>query len=239
MAVAERQQFLNDHNYGTDFTGVNRVSTVTNNVYDSLAANSNVTVENHHVVGYTVAPNAAGDTAAFGTSSRGFDLDNDTQWLSFGYNFNSDSLDAKLSSSIAESERFDQTNSAAFTARVPGLGVELDDQGVPHFNFPSGFSMDDDNVYYTMQLQYRPSESELEERNHSLDLDFKTDWNFISSFEAGVQVRDTSSLFYSGGGFSTPTRTQCPHQEHQPDRQLAPGTQANTVTQGTGINAHS
>ena len=238
-ARAERKQFLNDHNYGTGFENVSRVSTVTNNVYDSLAANSVVTVRDHHVVGYTVSPLAAGIDAAFGTSSRGFELDNDTQWVNAGYQFRSDHFDAKLSSSIAESERFDETNSAAFTARIPGFSVALDDQGVPHFNFPAGMTMDDDNVYYTMQLQYRPSESELTERNHTLDLDFKTEWDFISSFEAGIQVRDTNSLFYGGGGFlDRATGLNVPTKNINLTANLAPGTQANTVTPGTGINAH-
>jgi iron complex outermembrane receptor protein len=239
FATAERKQFLNDHNFGTGFENVNRVSTVTNNVYDSLAANSNVTVVDHHVVGYTVANTAAGNDAAFGTSSRGFTLDNDTQWLSAGYNFTSETFEAKLGSSIAKSERFDETNAVNFTARIPGFGVQLDDEGVPHFNFPSGMTMDNDNVYYTMQLQYRPSESELEERNHSLDLDFKTDWPVISSFEAGVQVRDTNSLFYGGGGFlDRATGLNVPTKNINLTANLAPGTQANTVTPGTGINAH-
>jgi iron complex outermembrane receptor protein len=239
MAHAERKQFLNDHNFGTDFTSVNRVSTVTNNVYDSLAANSNVTVVDHHVVGYTVAPNAAGADAAFGTSSRGFDLNNKTQWVSGGYNFNSESFQAKLASSIAQSDRFDETNSANFTARIPGFSVQLDEKGIPHFNFPSGLSMDNDNVFYTMQLQYRPSESDLEERNHSLDLDFKTDWSFIKSFEAGVQIRDTHSLFYGGGGFlDRATGLNVPTKNINLTANLAPGTQPNTVTTGTGINAH-
>jgi TonB-dependent receptor len=238
-ARAERTQFLNDHNFGTGFENVNRVSTVTNNVYDSLAANSIVTVEDHHVVGYTVSPLAAGIDAAFGTSSRGFELDNDTQWVNAGYNFRSDNFEAKLASSLAESERWDETNSAGFTARIPGFSVQLDDKGVPLFNFPAGMTMDDDNVYYTMQLQYRPTESELTERNHTLDLDFKTDWNFISSFEAGIQVRDTHSLFYGGGGFlDRATGLNVPTKNINLTANHAPGTQANTVTPGTGINAH-
>ncbi|MDF3019137.1 MAG: TonB-dependent receptor [Steroidobacteraceae bacterium] len=238
-ALAKRDQFLNDHNFGTDFTGVNRVSTVTNNVYDSLAANSNVTVVDHHVVGYTVANTAPGNDAAFGTSSRGFDLENETRWTSAGYKYSSEKFEATLGSSIAESDRFDETNSANFTARIPGFGVQLDSQGVPHFNFPAGLTMDDDNVYYTMQLQYRPSESELEERNHTLDLDFKTDWPVISSFETGVQIRDTSSLFYGGGGFlDRATGLNVPSKNINLTANLAPGTQPNTVTSGTGINAH-
>jgi iron complex outermembrane recepter protein len=234
----QRDQFLNDHNYGSDFTAVSRVSTVTNNVYDSLAANSNVTVEDHHVVAYTVAPNAAGADSAFGTSSRGFALDNTTKYLSGGYNYRSESFQAKLTSSRAESERWDETNNASFTARVPGFNVQLDDEGIPHFNFPSGFSMDDDNVYYTMQLQYRPSESELEESNHGLDLDFKTDMGPISSFEAGGQKRRTTSLFYGGGGFlDAASGLNVPTKNINLTANLAPGTQANTVVPGTGINA--
>ncbi len=238
FAKADRQQFLNDHNFGTDFTAVGRVSTVTNNVYDSLRANSNVTVVDHHVTGWTVANNAAGNDAAFGTSSRGFDLENKTTWTSAGYNYASEKFEAKLGSSIAKSDRFDETNSADFTARIPGFQVALDGKGIPHFTFPAGLSMDNDNPYYTMQLQYRPSESDLEERNHSLDLDFKTDWSFISSFETGVQVRDTNSLFYGGGGFlDRATGLNVPSKNINLTANLAPGTQANTVTAGTGINA--
>jgi TonB-dependent receptor len=236
---AERKQFLNDHNFGTDFTAVNRVSTVTNNVYDSLAANSNVTVVDHHVVGYTVANTAAGRDAAFGTSSRGFDLNNTTKWVAAGYNYDSDSFAAKLASSRTRSERFDQTNAANFTARVPGFSVALDDEGIPQFNFPSGLSMDDDNVYYTMQLQYRPSETDLEESNHTLDLDFHTDWNFISSFEAGLQLRETTSVTYGGGGFlDAETGLNVPTKNINLTANLVPGTQANAVVAGTGINAH-
>jgi iron complex outermembrane recepter protein len=234
----QRDQFLNDHNYGSDFTAVSRVSTVTNNVYDSLAANSNVTVQDHHVIGYTVAPNAAGADAAFGTSSRGFSLDNTTTYLSGGYNYVGEILQAKLSTSRTQSDRWDDTNSANFTARVPGFSVQLDSEGVPHFNFPNGLSMDDDNVYYTMQLQYRPSESELEERNHSIDFDFKTDLGIISSLETGIQKRETNSLFYGGGGFlDAGSGLNVPTKNINLTANLAPGTQANTVTPGTGINA--
>jgi iron complex outermembrane receptor protein len=234
----QRDQFLNDHNFGSDFTAVGRVSTVTNNVYDSLAANSVVNVVDHHVVGYTVAPNAAGADAAFGTSSRGFTLDNTTKYLSGGYNYVGEKLQAKISTSRTQSDRLDDTNSANFTARVPGFSVQLDSDGVPRFNFPTGLSMDDDNVYYTMQLQYRPSETELEERNHSFDLDFNADLGIISSFEAGVQKRETTSLFYGGGGFlDADTGLNVPTKNINLTANLAPGTQANTVTQGTGINA--
>jgi TonB-dependent receptor len=235
----ERKQYLNDHNYGTDFTAVNRVSTVTNNVYDSLAANSNVTVdENHNVTAYTVANNAAGAALAFGTSSRGFDLRNTTDYLGAGYNFVSDRFAAQLRWGSTDSERYDQTNSANFTANIPGLRVELDGQGVPRFIFPTGFSMEDDNVYSTMQLQYRPTENELTEDLAQADFDFNTEWPFLTGFEAGLQMRDTKSLQYGGGGYlDAATGVNVPTKNINLTANLVNGTQANVTTPGTNINA--
>jgi iron complex outermembrane receptor protein len=210
IAKAKREQFLNDHNFGTDFTVVGRVANTPADVYDGLAGSSNVTVEDHHVVGYTVANNAVGADGAFGTSSRGFHLENETQWTSAGYNYVGEKFQAKLSSSLAESNRWDETNNASFTARIPGFRVELDDEGVPHFIFPTGFSMEDNNVYYTMQLQYRPSETDLEEKNHALDFDWQTDLGPVSGFEAGLQKRETTSLLYGGGGYQVVTPMGAP-----------------------------
>ena len=198
---AKREQFLNDHNYGTDFTGVNRVSNVATDVYDGLAPNSIVTVEDHHVTGWTVANTAPGRDAAFGTSARGFDLENTTDYLSAGYEYAGDLIQAKLGVSDVDSFRNDDTNSANFTARIPGFSVTLDDKGIPRFNFPTGLSMEDNAPYYTTQLQYRPSENELTERQASADFDFTPDLPFISSFEAGVQKRETVSELFNGGGY--------------------------------------
>ncbi|HKE94561.1 MAG TPA: TonB-dependent receptor, partial [Povalibacter sp.] len=131
------------------------------------------------------------------------------------------------------------TNSANFTATIPGLRVELDGKGIPRFIFPAGYSMDDDNVYTTMQLQYRPSESELTEDQASLDLDYKTDWPVVSGFETGVQFRETESLFYGGGGYlDAATQVNVPTLNINLTANLAPGTQANTTVNGTAINSY-
>lgn len=238
-ARAQRRQFLNDHNFGTDFTSVNRVSTVTNNVYDSLAANSDVTVDaNHNVVAYTVAGNDAGSSAAFGTSSRGFDLRNTTDYYSAGYQFEGERLQAQLVLGRTDSFRDDETNAANFTAKVPGLRVELDGEGVPRFIFPAGYSMDDDNVYTQIQLQYRPSENELTENQATLDFDFDPHWPVISKLEFGAQARKTESVLYGGGGYlDAATGVNVPTYNINLTANLAPGSQANTVTNGTGINA--
>lgn len=203
---AQRQQFLNDHNFGTDFTDVRRVALSNANLNDGLATGANVTVVDHHVVGYTNAnvasTNAAiGTQAIFGTSARGFDLENTTKYLSAGYEYLGEKLDVKLFTSNVNSFRDDETNNASFTARFSGLQVDLDDQGAPHFTFPANGDMEGDAVYYTSQLQYRPSENELIERNSQADFDFKPDLPFFSSFEAGVQKRRTTSELFNGGGF--------------------------------------
>ncbi|HEX6638442.1 MAG TPA: TonB-dependent receptor, partial [Steroidobacteraceae bacterium] len=185
---------------------VRRVALTNANLNDGLATGADVTVENHHVVGYSNAnvssTNAAiGTQAIFGTSARGFDLVNTTKYVNAGYEFKSETLQMKLATSEVNSFRDDETNNASFTARFPGLRVDLDDHGVPRFTFPTGASMEDDSIFYTSQLQYRPSENELIETNHQADFDFTPDLPFFSGFEAGVQKRKTTSELFNGGGF--------------------------------------
>ena len=239
---AKRVQFLNDHNYGTDFTGANRVANVATDVYDGLAApgNSIVTVEDHHVVGWTVANSAPGRDTAFSTSARGFDLENTTDYLSAGYEYSGEKLQAKLAISDVDSFRNDNTNAANFTARIPGFSVALDGKGVPRFAFPAGLSMEDNAPYYTTQLQYRPSENDLNERQASADFDFLTDLPFFKSFEAGVQKRETTSELFNGGGYHDfANNVDIPNLNINLTGNLVAGTQANTVTPGTTFNAYN
>jgi iron complex outermembrane recepter protein len=249
---AKREQFLNDHNFGTDFTDVRRVALSSANLNDGLATGADVDVVDHHVVGYTTAnvasTNAAiGTQAAFGTSARGFDLENTTDYVSAGYEYKSETFEAKVQASEVDSFRNDETNSANFTARVAGLRVDLDDHGVPRFTFPTGQTTDDDAVYYTAQLQYRPSENELVERNAQVDLDFKTEWSVISGFEVGVQKRRTTSKLWNGGGYvdltagpaTGPGSVIIPSLNINLTANRAPGAGANTVAAGTGIDPYN
>ncbi|HTU67341.1 MAG TPA: TonB-dependent receptor [Steroidobacteraceae bacterium] len=249
---AEREQFLNDHNFGTDFTDVRRVALSSANLNDGLATGANVQVDDHHVVGYTTSPvnstNAAiGTQAAFGTSARGFDLKNTTDYLSAGYEFRSEHLDAKVQASEVSSFRDDDTNAANFTARITGLRVDLDDQGVPRFTFPAGASMDDDAIYYTAQLQYRPSENKLVERNTQADFDFKPEWKVISGFEAGIQKRTTTSKLWNGGGYvnldagpaTGAGAVIIPSLNINLTANRAPGAGTNTTVAGTGIDPYN
>jgi TonB-dependent receptor len=242
---AERDQFLNDHNFGTDFTDVRRVALSNANVNDGLATGANVTVRDHHVVGYTNAnvasTNAAiGTQAAFGTSARGFELENSTEYVRAGYEYANETFAAKLSTSEVTSFRDDQTNAANFTARIAGLRVDLDEKGVPRFTFPTGFSMEDPNVYYTTQLQYRPSENELIETNHQADFDFMPEMPVISGFETGIQQRRTTSELYNGGGYTDlATGIVVPSLNINLTGNLVPGTQANTQTAGTGLDPYN
>jgi TonB-dependent receptor len=244
---AERKQFLNDHNFGTDFTDVRRVALSNANVNDGLAVGADVDVVDHHVVGYTNANvsstnGAIGTQAAFGTSARGFDLRNTTDYLSAGYEFNGEIFQAKLAASEVSSFRDDETNAANFTARIAGLRVDLDDKGVPRFTFPTGQTMEDDSVYYTTQLQYRPSENELEERNLQADIDFAPELPFFSSFEAGIQKRETTSELYNGGGFislDNPGITIPSLNINLTGNRGPAGTTTDTVVAGTGIDPYN
>lgn len=244
---AERRQFLNDHNFGTDFTDVRRVALSNANLNDGLAAGADVTVVDHHVVGYTNAnvdsTNAAiGTQAAFGTSARGFDLRNTTDYLSAGYLFEGEKFQARLQGSKVESFRDDETNAANFTARIAGLRVDLDERGVPRFTFPTGQTMEDDGVYYTTQLQYRPSENELEETNLQADFDYATGLPFFTTFEAGLQKRETTSELYNGGGFISVDYPGViiPSLNINLTGNRGPaGTTADSVVAGTGVDPYN
>jgi iron complex outermembrane recepter protein len=248
---AERQQFLNDHNFGTDFTDVRRVAASNGtanvpSVFDGLATGANVTVVNHHVVGYTnynvASTNGAiGTQAIFGTSARGFDLKNTTEYLSAGYEYNGERFRAKLTTSDVNSFRNDQTNSAGFTARFAGLSVNLDENGVPRFTFPAGASMDSDAIYYTSQLQYRPSENELIEKQHQADFDWETGIPVLTSVEAGIQKRRTTSQLWNGGGFNDLDNPGIiiPSLNINLTGNLAPAATADTVVAGTGIDPYN
>jgi iron complex outermembrane receptor protein len=251
---AEREQFLNDHNFGTDFTDVRRVALSNANVNDGLATGANVTVVDHHVTAYTIAPvastNAAvGTQSAFTTSARGFGLRNTTDMISGGYEYAGENLQAKIAASQVDSFRDDETNAAVFTAKMTGLQVALDDQGVPRFTFPAGQTMEDDPIYYTAQLQYRPSENELKESNGQADFDFKTGWPVLSSFETGVQKRRTTSVLFNGGGYVDLTAGPATgagsivipslNINLTANRMAAPGTAANTVVAGTGVDRYN
>jgi iron complex outermembrane receptor protein len=244
---AERKQFLNDHNFGTDFTDVRRVALSNANLNDGLATGANVTVVDHHVVGYTNANvastnSAIGTQAAFGTSARGFDLTNKTDYLSAGYEFVGEQFQARIAASEVTSFRDDETNAANFTARVAGLRVDLDERGIPRFTFPTGQTMEDDSIYYTTQLQYRPSENELVERNVQADFDYAPELPFFSSFEAGMQKRDTSSELYNGGGFISLDNPgiSIPSLNINLTGNRGPsGTTTDTVVAGTGIDPYN
>jgi TonB-dependent receptor len=149
-------------------------------------------------------------------------------------------IQAKLAVSDVDSFRNDDTNSANFTARIPGFSVALDGEGVPRFTFPAGLSMEDNAPYYTTQLQYRPSENELEERQASADFDITPDLPFIKSFEAGIQQRETTSVLFNGGGYHDyVNNVDIPNLNINLTGNLVAGTQANTVTPGTTFNAYN
>lgn len=222
---ANRQrERLNDRNFGTDFGATNRLAdTGTAPVYraDGTVATagtcaapagtpSSMVVSNHYVTSYTVGQclNAAGQggQGAFSTSARDFALDVDSRYLSSGFNFKRDRLEVEGLINTSKSDYGNDTNSVILTQNAPGLKVTLDAQGLPHFDFPAGYSPDNPGSYVQAQLQYRPTETKNTENQAKLDFKYRLSTPFISKVWFGLQGRKATSKQYNGGGYLADAR---------------------------------
>jgi TonB-dependent receptor len=217
---ANRQrERLNDRNFGTDFGAANRLAdTGTAPVYRAdgtvgtagtctvpAGAPASMVVNKHYVTSYTVGQclNAAGQggQGAFSTSARDFQLDVDSRYLSSGFNFKRDRLEVEGLVNTSKSDYGNDTNSAVLTQNAPGLKVTLDAQGLPHFDFPAGYSPDNPNSYVQAQLQYRPTETKNTENQAKLDFKYRLTTPFFSKVWFGVQGRKSTAKQYNGGGY--------------------------------------
>lgn len=217
---ANRQrERLNDRNFGTDFGATNRLANPGNApVYNAngtvATAGTCVTptgrpdgmvVDKHYVTSYTVGQclNVAGQggQGAFSTSARDFQLDVDSRYLSSGFNFKRDRLEVEGLVNTSRSDYGSDTNSVILTQNAPGLKVTLDARGLPHFDFPAGYSPDDPASYVQAQLQYRPTETKNTEDQAKLDFKYRLATPFFSKLWFGVQGRKSTAQQYNGGGF--------------------------------------
>jgi len=217
---ANRQrERLNDRNFGTDFGATNRLANPGNApVYNAngtvATAGTCVTptgtpdsmvVDKHYVTSYTVGQclNVAGQggQGAFSTSARDFQLDVDSRYLSSGFNFKRDRLEVEGLINTSKSDYGNDTNSVVLTQNAPGLKVTLDAQGLPHFDFPAGYSPDNPASYVQAQLQYRPTETKNTEDQAKLDFKYRLTTPFFSKVWFGVQGRKSTAKQYNGGGY--------------------------------------
>jgi iron complex outermembrane recepter protein len=219
--VNTQAQKLNDMNFGTDFTAVNRLSNAGNApVYradgtvqtagtctgvSGTATPAGMVVENHHVTQYTVGNclNVAGQggQGAFSTSARDFALDIESKYTTAGFKFSKDAWRIEGLLGDSKSDYKSESNNIVLTQNAPGLVVKLDGNRLPQFTFPANYSPDNAASYVQAQLQYRPSATQNKERQAKLDLQYNFDHSFFQSLWFGGQARESSSRQYNGGGY--------------------------------------
>ena len=218
----KQAQRLNDMNFGTDLVAVTRLSSAGNApVYNATTAvpstagtcvattatatPPNMTVQDHHVTGYTVGNciNVAGvgGQAAFSTAARDFALDIHSKYASTGFKYKGAvwRVDGLLADS--KSDYVAQSNNIVLTQNAPGLVVTLDNQRLPHFTFPAGYNPDNSSSYVAAQLQFRPSSTHNAERQGKLDFQYAMDMGMLSRLWFGGQYREGSSRQFNGGGY--------------------------------------
>lgn len=217
----KQDQRLNDRNFGTDLNDVNRLAgSGKAPVYDAnglrttpgtcipvttTGTPAGMTVANHYVTEYTVGDcryvAGQGGQGAFYTSARDFSLNIRSKYYSTGFNFKRDRLEAEGLLGKSKSDYVSQSNNVIMAMDAPGLKVGLDNQGLPHFTFPAGFSPEDSSAYTQVQLQYRPEEAYNTEDQAKLDLKYRLDTPFFTKIWFGAQARKSTAKQYKGGGF--------------------------------------
>jgi TonB-dependent receptor len=222
----KQDEVLNDRNFGTDLGNVNRLFNAgTAPVYNAAtglqstpgtcsavpttSTPAGVVVTNHYVTQYTVGNclNLAGQggQAAFSTSAREFQLKVDSAYSSAGLNYRNGRFDAEGMISTASSTYSTDTNSVVLTQNAPGLKVNLDAQGLPHFSFPAGYDSESPSSYVQAQLQYRPSETKNTEDQLKLDFKYRFERGLFTKAWFGVQARKATARQYNGGGYLAST----------------------------------
>ncbi|HEY0954281.1 MAG TPA: TonB-dependent receptor [Roseateles sp.] len=218
--VNTQAQKLNDMNFGTDFTSVNRLASSGNApVYSATgvpsggsctdpsasATPAGMVVENHHVTQYTVGNclNVAGrgGQAAFSTSARDFALDIESKYTTAGFKFKNNDWRIEGLLGDSKSDYKSESNNIVLTQNAPGLVVKLGEDRLPTFTFPANYSPDNAASYVQAQLQYRPSATQNKERQAKLDFQYNFDHSFFQSLWFGGQARESSSRQYNGGGY--------------------------------------
>lgn len=218
--VNTQKQRLNDMNFGTDLLAVSRLNNAgTLPTYNANgvpsggtcpAVNANTTpagmrVEGNHVTRYVVGSCVAlanqGGQAAFSTAARDFQLDIESKYTSAGFNFKNQLWRIEGLLVDSKADYVEQSNNIVLTQNAPGLIVELDDQRLPRFTFPTGYDPEDSRSYVQAQLQWRPRATFNTERQGKLDFQYALNKGPLSRLWFGGQARESSSQQYGGGGY--------------------------------------
>jgi iron complex outermembrane receptor protein len=161
----DRQQTLNDINYGTDFTsGIrlrNTATATTCSATDTTASSVKVDA-GHNVTGYTLGnclnTASAGGNLGFGISARDFSLETTSDYVSFGANYKGDRLQVEFHGLGRRHRQHDANQQRQRQLRHPRHDRDPGSAtGKPSFKFASGYSPSDASAIRQWQIQYRPS----------------------------------------------------------------------------------
>jgi iron complex outermembrane receptor protein len=218
-----QDQMLNDRNYVTDFGAVKRFSTSgTAPVYGANGAplstpapscaepTANVTpagmdFANHVMSQFNAGTciNVPGEGASynFNTAARDFALKIKSNYRSGGFNWKSGAWSAEGLVAKTASYYELHTNNIVLDANIPGLQVNLDEAGLPKFTFPSNYNPDDSKTYTRIVSQYSPSFTDNTEDQVKLDLKYRADLPFFTTFYMGGQGRKSTSEQFRWTGY--------------------------------------
>ncbi|MFP5392967.1 MAG: TonB-dependent receptor [Gammaproteobacteria bacterium] len=217
-----QDETLNDRNFATDLSATTRLSragtapeynaatAIPSKAGTCIAAPANatpagVTVQNHHVVDYTVGDctyvSGVGGQGAFSTSARDFNLKVESIYNQAGFSFRQGQLDLTGMAVKSKSTYSNQSNNIILTQNAPGLRVTMDEQSVPHFTFPAGYDPENSASYNQITMQYRPSETKNTEDQLKLDAKYRLTTPFFTKIHVGAQGMKTSSRGFTAGGY--------------------------------------
>lgn len=173
------------------------------------ATPAGMTFDNHVVTGYTVGDcmnvesnsnGPLGGYNAFSTSARDFKLDIQSKYLRTGARYKDDLWLIEAMAGTAKADYDNQTNNISMAMSAPGLKVSLDDQHLPHFDFPAGYDPSNPASYYRADIQFRPILTNDSESTGKLDFQRAiTELPLLNRLWFGGQFTNKHTKSYGGG----------------------------------------
>lgn len=204
-----QEQMLNDRNYVADFGSLHRFSVPGPNGTCAEPPQgvtpAGMSFRNHVMTGFNASTcqNVSGQGASynFDTAARDFELNIKSNYRSAGFNWKRGDWSAE--GMIAKTDSFYElhTNNISLAANIPGLRVDLDGENLPKFTFPAGYDPNDSRIYTRITSQYQPSFTDNTEDQAKLDLKYRPDMPFFTTFYMGGRASKATSAQYRWTGY--------------------------------------
>jgi TonB-dependent receptor len=214
---------LHDLNYATDLTFADRLAGAgALPTYDpsgvpsggacvaptSTATPAGMVVANHHVTQYVVGDCLSvagrGGSNAFSIEARDFIQRVDNYYRTAGVTWRQDGWEVDAMLTGADGHYRNDSNYLGLLMNAPGLTVNLDDRGFPHFTFPANGGPDNLAAYTQVQFTYNPVEIDNAEDQLRLDVRYRPQWLQLPAIDRvafGVQGRRQATQRYANGGY--------------------------------------